>query len=88
MWRLSCSLAHPCVLLCLGSPSSRSEGPKHPEVHRVRLDHDIDTAVWTQNENWVQIDVNFLSRDDNNFWGVSNARRFCEFYEKLVEAYR
>jgi hypothetical protein len=76
------------VLLCLGSPSSRSEGPKHPEVHRVRLDHGIDTAAWTQNDNWVQIDVNFLSRDDNNFWGVSNARRFCEFYEKLVEAYR
>jgi hypothetical protein len=36
----------------------------------------------------VQIDVNFLSRDDNNFWGAPNDRRFCEFYEKLVEAYR
>jgi hypothetical protein len=36
----------------------------------------------------VQIDVNFLSRDDNNFWGKPNDRRFCEFYEKLVEAYR
>ena len=88
MWRLSCSLAHPCVLLCLGSPSSRSEGPKHPEVHRVRLEHGIDQAVWSQDDNWIQVDVNFLSRDDNNFWGKPNERKFCEFYEKLVEAYR
>ena len=57
MWRLSCSLAHPCVLLCLGSPSSRSEGPKHPEVHRVRLDHGIDAERWEENVNWVQLDV-------------------------------
>ena len=88
MWRLSCSLAHPCVLLCLGSPSSRSEGPKHPEFHRVRLDHCIDEAVWSEGVNWVQCDVNFLSRDNNRFWGKDNDRLFREFHEKLVEAYR
>ncbi len=85
---MSCSLAHPCVLLCLGSPSSRSEGPKHPEIHRVRLDHRIDESVWTQNDNWVQIDVNGLSKDNNDFWGLPNERRFVALYEKLVEAYR
>ena len=85
---MSCSLAHPCVLLCLGSPSSRSEGPKHPEIHRVRLDHRIDASVWTQNENWVQIDVNGLTKDNNDFWGLPNERRFVACFEKLVEAYR
>ena len=87
MWRLSCSLAHPCVLLCLGSPSSRSDGPKHPEVHRVRLDHGIDEERWSQNVNWVQLDVNFLSREDTCY-GKNNDVLFREFYEKLVEAYR
>lgn len=85
---MSCSLAHPCVLLCLGSPSSRSEGPKHPEIHRVRLDHRIDESVWTQNENWVQIDVNGLTKDNNDFWGSPNERKFFACFEKLVEAYR
>ena len=85
MWRLSCSLAHPCVLLCLGSPSSRSDGPKHPEVHRVRLDHGIDAERWEEKVNWVQLDVNFLSREDTCY-GTNNKVLFREFYEKLVEA--
>ena len=84
---MSCELAHPCVLLCLGSLSSRSEGPKHSEVHRTRLDHDIDDTRWSENVNWVQLDVNFLSREDTCY-GKNNDVLFREFYEKLVEAYR
>ena len=64
------------------------DGPKHPEVHRVRLDHRIDTEVWVQNFNWVQCDVNFLSKDNNSFFGKDNERLFRQFHEKLVEAYR
>ena len=76
------------MLLCLGSPSSRSEGPKHPEFHRVRLDHCIDEAVWSEGFNWVQFDVTFLSKDNNSFFGTNNDRLFRQFHEKLVEAYR
>ena len=85
---MSCELAHPWVLLCLGSPLSRSEGPKHSEVHRTRLDHDVDEERWTFNENWVQCDVNFFSKDNNSFFGKNNERLFRQFHEKLVEAYR
>jgi hypothetical protein len=67
---------------------SRSEGPKHSEVHRTRLDHDVDEERWTFNENWVQCDVNFFSKDNNSFFGKNNERLFRQFHEKLVEAYR
>ena len=76
---MSCELAHPWVLLCLGSPLSRSEGPKHSEVHRTRLDHDVDTERWTFTHNWVQCDVNKLSLNINDVL-------FKDAYEKICEA--
>ena len=42
----------------------------------------------TQNDNWVQCDVNFLSKDNNSFFGKNSERLFRQFHEKLVEAYR
>ena len=76
---MSCELAHPWVLLCLGSPLSRSEGPKHSEVHRTRLDHDVDTERWVFTQNWVQCDVNNLSKNINDVL-------FKDAYEKICEA--
>ena len=76
---MSCELAHPWMLLCLGSPLSRSEGPKHSEVHRTRLDHDVDTERWVFTQNWVQCDVNNLSKNINDVL-------FKDAYEKICEA--
>ena len=76
---MSCEFAHPWVLLCFGSPLSRSEGPQHSEVHRTRLDRDVDTERWTFTHNWVQCDVNSLSRNINDVF-------FKESYEKICEA--
>ena len=76
---MSCELAHPWVLLCLGSPLSRSEGPKHSEVHRTRPDHDVDTERWTFTHDWVQCDVNKLSLNINDVL-------FKDAYEKICEA--
>ena len=67
-------------------PSTRSEGPKHSEVNRTRLDHDIDMDRWLFNENWVQCDVNRLSKDSQGFYGPGNDVLFRGFYEKIVEA--
>ena len=67
-------------------PSTRSEGPKHSEVHRTRLDHDIDTDRWSLNENLVQCDVNRFSKDSQGFYGPGNDVLFRDLYEKIVEA--
>ena len=66
-------------------PSTRSEGPKHSEVNRTRLDHDIDPS-WLFGENWVQCDVNRLSKDSQGFYGPGTDCLFRESYEKIVEA--
>ncbi len=49
------------------------------EVHRTRLDHDIDLERWTFTHNWVQCDVNSLSRNINDVL-------FEDAYEKICEA--
>ncbi len=83
---MRCELAHPCVLLCLGSPSSRSEGPKHSEVNRIRLDHDVDEERWTFNENWVQCDVSRLAKDAQQFFSPVNDVMFRDYYQKICNA--
>jgi hypothetical protein len=75
---LSCELAHPWVLLCLGSPSCRSEGPKHSEFHRTRLDYDLDPERWQFGENYIQCDVNFLSLHISNVLFKENYEKICE----------
>ena len=66
-------------------PSTRSEGPKHSEVHRTRLDHDVDEERWTFGENFIQIDVNRMSKQQGFHSPVADVL-FRESYEKLVEA--
>ena len=59
---MSCELAHPWVLVCIGSPLSGSVGPKLTEVHRTRHDHGVDPAIWTFGFNLVQCDVARLTK--------------------------
>ena len=66
-------------------PSTRSEGPKHSEVHRTRLDHDINEDVWSLGENYVQCDVNRMSKEQGFHSPVADVL-FKESYEKIVEA--